>query len=130
MTATDTDITDPHPVELVTRLWNEIWIDGQLELLDEIVADPYVRHTREGTFTATPAEYGRHIESAVRTIKGTEVEIQATATEGDTVFARLRLHGVNLDTGHTVKLTWLTQYRIENGRIAESWTMHQPGLDW
>lgn len=118
------------PVALVSKLWHQIWIDGELDLLDGIVTDPYVRHSREGTTTSTPAEYARHIESAVRTIRGTEVEIHATATAGDLVFARLNLHGVNMDTGNPVKLTWLAQYRVEGDRIAESWTMHQPGLDW
>lgn len=115
---------------LVTRLWNQIWIDGELDLLDEVVHDPYVRHTREGTETTSPAAYARHLESAVRTIRGTEVRINAMVASGDIVFARLNLHGVNIETGNAVKLTWLAQYRIVDGRIAEAWTMHQPGLDW
>ena len=120
--------TDHH--DLVARLWNQIWIDGDLDLLDEIVADPYVRHTREGTETTTPAAYARHIESAVRVLRGTEVEINDIVSSGDLVFARLTLHGVNMETGAQVKLTWLTEYRIAGGRIAEAWTMHQSGLDW
>lgn len=115
---------------LVVRLWNQIWIDGELDKLDEIVADSYVRHTRDGTETTTPAGYARHIESAVRTLRGTEVAIHEIATVGDMVYARLNLHGVNMETGNTVKITWLTQYRIADGRIAEAWTMHQTGLDW
>ena len=114
----------------MTRLWQEIWIDNDFTRLQELVADPYVRHTRDGTVASTPAEYARHIESAVRTIRGTEVEIHDTATAGDIVFARLNLHGVNLSTGNAVKLTWLAHYRIVDGRVAESWTMHQTGLDW
>lgn len=128
---TDTPPTVPtDPVALVTRLWTEIWIDGDLERIAELVADPYVRHTREGTTSSTPAEYARHISSAVRTIRGTEVEILASAVDGDTVFARLVLHGVNLETGNTMRLSWLTQYRLDDGRIAEAWTLHEAGLDW
>lgn len=115
---------------LVTRLWNQIWIDGELDRLAEVVRDPYIRHTREGTETTTPTAYARHLESAVRTIRGTEVQINAMVTSGDIVFARLNLHGVNMETGNAVKLTWMAQYRIADGRIAEAWTMHQPGLDW
>jgi predicted SnoaL-like aldol condensation-catalyzing enzyme len=115
---------------LVDRLWNQIWIEGALDKLDDVIADPFIRHTRDGTEVTTPAEYARHIESAVRTIRGTEMVVEHIASVDDMVFARLHLHGLNLSTGTTVKITWLTQYRIAEGRIAEAWTMHQSGLDW
>ncbi|MEM7143051.1 MAG: nuclear transport factor 2 family protein [Actinomycetota bacterium] len=121
---------DAAHLDLVARLWNEIWIEGDLERLPEIVHDPYIRHTREGTVSSTPADYARHIASAVRTVRGTSVDILASAETGDGVFVRLNLHGVNIDTGNAMKLTWLAQYRIHDDRIAEAWTMHQPGLDW
>jgi len=115
---------------LVVRLWNEIWIAGALDELDQFVADPYVRHTRDGTVSASPADYGRHIASAVRMIRGTAVTVVDMASSGDMVFARLHLDAVNLDTGTPLRLTWLTQYRVADGKITESWTMHQSGLDW
>jgi predicted SnoaL-like aldol condensation-catalyzing enzyme len=58
------------------------------------------------------------------------VTIEHIASVGDMVYARLNLEGVNLDTGNALRLTWLTQYRIADGKIAEAWTMHQSGLDW
>ena len=116
--------------QLVDRLWNQIWIEGALEKLAEVIADPFVRHTRDGTEVTTPAEYAHHIESAIRTIRGTEMVVDHIASVDDMVFARLHLHGLNLSTGTTVKITWLTQYRVAEGRIAEAWTMHQSGLDW
>jgi SnoaL-like protein len=120
----------PDNERLVSRLWNQIWIEGALEHLDEVIADPFTRHTRDGTEVTTPSEYARHIESAVRMIRGTEMVVEHIASVDDMVFARLHLHGVNLTTGTTVKITWLTQYRIAGGRIAEAWTMHQSGIDW
>jgi predicted SnoaL-like aldol condensation-catalyzing enzyme len=116
--------------ELVVRLWNQIWIEGELDDLDQLVADPYIRHTRDGTVTASPAAYAEHLSSVVRMIRGTEVRVVDMASTDDMVFARLHLDGVNLDNGNTLRLTWLTQYRLADGRIAEAWTMHQSGLDW
>lgn len=115
---------------LVKSLWQKIWIEGDLDQVDELLAPQFVRHTRDGTTTMTPSEYRRHISSVVRTIRGTEVTIAHIASCDDMVFARLNLHGVNLDTSRDVKLTWMTQYRIAGERIAEAWTMHQPDLDW
>ena len=116
--------------DLVTRLWQEIWIDNDFTRLRELVSDPYVRHTRDGTVSSTPAEYARHIESAVQSIKSTAVDIDDLTSVGDRVYARLRLRGVNLTTGDELHLTWLAHYRIVDGRVAESWSMHQTGLDW
>ena len=115
---------------LVARLWDHIWIDGDFDDLDNLVADPYVRHTRDGTTSVSPAVYASHIKAATRTIRGTKVTVVDIASADDMVFARLHLDALNLDTGNSLRLTWLTQYRIEDGKIAESWTMHQSGLDW
>lgn len=115
---------------LVTRLWQQIWIDGDLAQVDEILGPQFIRHTRDGTTTMTPEEYRRHISSVVRTIRGTDVAITHIASCDDMVYARLSLHGVNLDTSRDVKLTWLAQYRIAEDRVVESWTMHQSDLDW
>ena len=116
--------------DLVTALWHQIWIDNDFERLSELVDDPYVRHTRDGTITATPDEYARHIESTVQSIKSTAIDIDDLTSVGDRVYARLRLRGVNLTTGDELVITWLAHYRIHAGRIAESWSMHQTGLDW
>jgi predicted SnoaL-like aldol condensation-catalyzing enzyme len=115
---------------LVIRLWERIWISGELDELDQVVCDPYVRHTRDGTVSASPADYARHLANVVRTIRGTDVSIDHIASLDDMVYARLHLDAVNLDTGNTLRLTWLTQFRVADGKIAEAWTMHQSGLDW
>lgn len=116
--------------QLIRRLWEQIWFEGGLDRLDEVVADPYIRHTRDGTVSSSPAEYGLHLGSVVRMIRGTELEFHTIECVDDLVFVRLNLHGVNLDTGDVMRLTSLAHYRIADGRVAESWAMHQPGLDW
>ncbi len=116
--------------DLVTRLWHTIWMAGEVDQLDQIVADPYIRHTRDGTVSASPADYARHLSGVVRTVRGTEVTIVDIASVDDMVFARIHLAGINLDTGNKLDLTWMTQYRIADDRIAEAWTMHLADLDW
>jgi predicted SnoaL-like aldol condensation-catalyzing enzyme len=116
--------------DLVRRLWHTIWITGEVETLDQLVADPYVRHTRDGTVATSPVAYAKHLAGVVRTVRGTDVTIAHIGSVDDMVYARVHLDGVNLDTGNRLNLTWLTQYRIADGRIAEAWTMHLSDLDW
>lgn len=119
-----------HNEELVTRLWHTIWMTGDVDDLVNIVADPYIRHTRDGTVSTSPADYARHLAGVVRTVRGTEMKIVDIASIDDMVFARVHLTGINLETGNKLNLTWMTQYRIADDRIAEAWTMHLTDLDW
>lgn len=115
---------------LVEALWNHIWFDRSLDRLGEVLADPFVRHTRDGTEHTTPERYACHVSSAVATIRPTDLHFDHIASVDDYVFARLCLQGVNVAVGSGVKITWLAQYRIASGLIAESWSMHQTDLDW
>lgn len=115
---------------LVEQLWQRIWIDGDVEDLSDLVADPFIRHTRDGTQSLTPASYGRHITSVVRSLRGTELRFSHLASSDDHVYARLTVDGFDLATEQPLHVTWLAQYRIADGRIAEAWTLHQTDLDW
>ncbi len=115
---------------LVETLWNHIWIDQSLDRLGEVLADPFVRHTRDGTERTTPQRYARHVSSSVKTIRPTRLDFAHLASVDDYVYARLVLEGVNVAVGSKLKITWLAQYRIVAGRIAESWSMHRTDLDW
>ncbi len=115
---------------LIETLWNHIWIDQSLDRLGEVLADPFVRHTRDGTERTTPQRYGRHVSSSVATIRPTRLHFDQISSVDDFVFARIGLEGVNVAIGSTIKITWLAQYRIADGLIAESWSMHQTDLDW
>lgn len=116
--------------DLVMRLWQQIWIDNDLDRITDLVADPYVRHTRDGTISSTPAGYARHVEKAIGNIRSTGLEVDDISSEGDKVYAHVRVRGINLTTGDGIVITWLAHYRIHDGRVAESWSLHQTGLDW
>lgn len=115
---------------LIETLWQHIWIDRSLERLGEVLADPFVRHTRDGTERATPETYACHVASSVATIRTTRLRFDHLSSVDDYVFARLSLEGVNVAVGDKLKITWLAQYRIASGLIAEAWSMHQTNLDW
>ncbi|MDH3706686.1 MAG: ester cyclase [Acidimicrobiia bacterium] len=118
------------PADVVRALWQRIWIDGALDQLGDLVTDPYIRHTREGTAAQSPAEYGRAVGAATDVIRGTKVQIDDMATVDDMVWARMTLHAVNINLGTEVRITWIGQYRVVNGKVCESWVLHESGLDW
>ena len=80
--------------------------------------------------TQSPAAYGRHIASVVRSLRGTEVSFDHLASCDDHVYARVTVDGFNLATEKPLHVIWLAQYRIADGRIAEAWTLHRTDLGW
>ena len=122
---------DPGAAESVVRgYWDRIWLERDLDALDDLVADPVVRHTAEGTEVLTRRELRQRLAGAFDAVRATEASIEALAADGDAVWVRLTLRGVSLATVAPMTLVWLAQYRVEGGRIAELWALHQPGVDW
>ncbi len=95
-----------------------------------LLTDPYVRHNRDGTLSSTPADYATRVCSVVAPIRGTRVDFDQLSEIDGRVWARLTLHGVNLEVGSSMSITWLSEYRIVGDQIAETWSMHQTDLDW
>ena len=122
---------DLTPAESVVRgYWDRVWLDRDLDALDDLVADRVVRHTAEGTETLTRSELRTRLAGAFEAVRVSEVSIDAITAEGATVWVRLTLRGVSLATAAPMSLAWMAQYRIEDGRIIELWALHQPGADW
>ena len=66
--------------------------------------------------------------------------VDDSATSGDRGWARMTLHVVNISAaglgaagvgaGEETTITFVGVYRIADDRIAESWVLHESGLDW
>ena len=115
---------------VVRAYWERVWLERDLDSLEHLVADPLVRHTAEGTRSLTRREFRLLLADAFEMVRATDVSIHASAASGSSVWLRLTLRGVSLATAAPMSLAWLAQYRIEDGRIAELWALHQPGADW
>ncbi len=116
--------------QLIIQLWDALWIHRDREAVSDLFAEPYVRHSRDGTVRSSPDDYAMRMLTAMKHIRGAELRVDDIAAVGDMVYARMCLEGVNLDTGTPVSITWLGHYRIHQGKIAESWMLHQTDLDW
>ena len=115
---------------VVRAYWERVWLERDLDALEDLVTDPVVRHTAEGTQSLTRREYRRRLADAFEAVRATEVSIDSITADGPLAWVRLTLRGVSLATAAPMSLAWLGQYRIEGGRIVELWALHQPGADW
>ena len=119
---------DEH-ARVVARYFDEVWSQGRLEVLDEILAPDYVNHT-PSTPNPPPGPGGlKPIVAAFRvafpTLRFTILEVVA---EGERVAVRVRMEGTQdgplFDIPATHRHVSVDQINIErfrDGRIVEHW---------
>jgi hypothetical protein len=115
---------------IVGRYWSGLWVRRDLSVIDELIAEPYVRHSSTGTRSLSRADFKREIKQAWHLLHDPATTIDDQVSADDRVWTRATTQGVNLDTGETSVLTWLVVHRISDGRLAESWSATLPGVDW
>lgn len=121
---------DADPVELVGEWWQCIWGDGDLDRVDDLCAEPYIRHTGMGTERLTRAEYKKKLKVTREVLRGATTTIDDQTVDGDRVWTRATSRGVNLTTSDLSVMSWIVIHRIADGRIAETWAATLPGVDW
>jgi hypothetical protein len=115
---------------VVGRYWDGLWARRDLAVIDELIAEPYIRHSSSGTRALTRAEFKREVQQAWQLLHDPATTIDDQVAAGDRVWTRATTAGVNLDTGEKSVLTWLVVHRLVGGRLAESWSATLPGVDW
>ncbi len=115
---------------LSDRWWDEIWRDGDIDAVDELLTDPFVRHTSLGSMVSPRHEYKAMLAEIQRTLCRPETTIDDRVVAGDRVWTRATSHGLNLETSETTVVTWMLIQRIADGRIAEHWVLTVRGVDW
>jgi steroid delta-isomerase-like uncharacterized protein len=111
------------------RLIDEVYNEGKLDVVDEVVAPGYVRHdpTLPEDITGQAAE--RELAAAYRAaFPDLMVTIEEQLAEGDRVVTRWTARGTHTGdlwgipgTGKEVRVTGTSVDRIQGGRIVESW---------
>lgn len=114
----------------VARRWiEEIWNNGNLSVIDEIVAEDYIDHDPAAPGAPTDRE---GVKSGVtefrRAFPDAHFAVDAMMAEGDRVVVPLTFTGTHQGEIHGApatgkQVTWkgIFIYRIQNGKIAERW---------
>jgi steroid delta-isomerase-like uncharacterized protein len=114
---------------LVRRFYEEI-DKGNLEAMDELVAEDYIDHSPPPFPGLASGRAGvkQAFEIFWKATPGTH-EIEDQLAEGDRVMTRLRITGSHEDdlpgiprTGNRLETTATVVHRIEDGRLTEKWS--------
>jgi SnoaL-like domain len=119
------------PAGVVQRWLDEVWMGGDLDVVDELVAPRYVRHGPSGTVVRDRDALREDLRQTFRVLHKPVISVDDRAVAGDRVWTRMTIEGVDLEAGATRVMTWLQVFRIDGeGRLAESWLLHAVGVDW
>ena len=111
------------------RLQEEVLGQGNLELVDELLAPDYVSHAPGDSEQTRGAEDIKHI---VRTYRAAFPDLTYTVeeqvAEGDMVVTRWTAHGTHqgefmgiAPSGNSIEVSGMSMDRISGGKIAEDW---------
>jgi ketosteroid isomerase-like protein len=114
----------------VQRWFGEIWAQGRLELLDEMLDDGYVRHSASGTAVIGKEQAKKDLAQYMRVLHRPVTTIDDQVVQGDRVWTRATSRGVNLETGEPSVASWLMVQQLREGRLVESWSATLYGVDW
>lgn len=125
----ESSTTERHKA-LVRRSNDRIWGEGDLEVIEEYVAEDYVEHN---TATAEPIRgrdgYRANVEMVRSAFPDLEVVTEDLIAEGDKVVTRYALRGTHEGplfglepTGREVACSGVSIGRIEDDRVVEGWS--------
>jgi hypothetical protein len=111
--------------------WERAWHEGQYDQVAECVAPVYTRHDDLGTRQVTPVEYAAEIAAARRERPNTRFIVYDHEIAGDRAWFRFTLTWTDASTGETRTRAGMQLYRIEGGKLTETWlTLLQLGSAW
>jgi hypothetical protein len=117
-------------LRLSERWWDEVWRDANFDVADEILTDPFVRHTGTGTAVSSRTDYKVMLAEFQRTLCRPQTTIDDRVISGDRIWTRATSRGYNRETGEPTVVTWLIIQRISGDRIAEHWLLTMRDVDW
>jgi SnoaL-like domain len=126
----DPPVDEQMMLSIVARYWDGLWVRHDLSVIDDLIAEPYVRHSSAGTRSLTRAELKRLIRDAWQLLHDPTTTIDDQVAAGDKVWMRATTTGINRETGEASVVTWLGVHRLADDRLVESWTASMPGVDW
>lgn len=116
--------------EIQRRMNQDVWGEGNLELIDEYVASDYVEHN-----TASPEEirgpegYKANVQMIRAAFPDMDVITEHLVAEGDLVCYRYTIVGTHSGplmgiepTGNEIEISGMGIAQVEDGKIVESWS--------
>ena len=116
--------------ELFDR-WEQVWHEGQFDLIPACVGSHYIRHDEKGDRTVTREAYAAELAAIREERPGIRVVVYDHSFEGNRAWFRFAFQWPDPKTGEPRSRAGMQSYRIEGGKLAETWITLLPlGTAW
>jgi hypothetical protein len=111
--------------------WERVWHEGQYDLVPDCVHPTYIRHDEAGHRVVTREEYAAEIATTRTERPNLRFVVYDHSFDGNRAWFRFTLKWTDASNGETRTRAGMQVYRIEGGKLAETWLMFQPlGSAW
>ena len=101
--------------------WERVWHEGQYDLIPSCVGSHYIRHDEKGDRTVTREAYAAELAAIHRERPGTRVVVYDHSFTDDRAWFRFSFVWPDPATGEPRSRAGMQSYRIEGGKLAETW---------
>ena len=117
-------------IDLFNR-WERVWHEGQYDPILGCIQPVYIRHDEIGNRTVTPDSYAAEIATSRSERPNTRFVVHEHTFATDRAWFRFTLKWTHSGTGETRTRAGMQLYRIEGGKLAETWlTLLNVGSAW
>jgi hypothetical protein len=117
-------------VQAARDRWMQVWNEGRLDLVSETLAASYIRHEPDGTRTVTMEQYREEIAATRKRQPDIHLTPNDEAITEDRWWVRWTSNGTDAETGERITTASIQVYRIDRGRILETWWGRRAGTSW
>src|ERR1700761_4521375 len=111
--------------------WERVWHGGEFDLIPSCVAPTYVRHDYLGDRTVTADSYREELATVQANRPGIRVVVYDHLFKGNRAWYRFEFRWTDPETGKLQTQAGMQSYRIENGKLAETWiSLLAVGSSW
>ena len=111
--------------------WERVWHEGRFDLVSGCVGDHYIRHDESGDRTVTREAYAAEIAKVQQERPGIRVVVHDHSFKENRAWFRFAFRWPDPSTGEPRSRAGMQSYRIEAGKLVETWlTLLPPGSTW
>ena len=111
--------------------WEQVWHEDRYDLVPDCVQPNYIRHDEGGDRTVTREAYAAEIAKTKQERPDIRIVAYDHSFEGDHAWFRFAFKWTDQATGEPRSRAAMQSYRIEAGKLAETWLVARPlGSTW
>ena len=124
-------MSDPRSV---IERWTEVWNEGRLEWIPDLVADPCLRHHPGKSDKFTVVDNVERVRAGRKQFPGVKFENALLTVDGEYVTSVFTMRWNTASSGDTPgppgEAAGIEVFRVEDGLITETWTAELASGPW